>query len=88
MYLFVISQNVALYCAYPVDLEKRKEGKNTLKLKNEANLQSVAIQYYSNHTITIHKTSLVRKKNSQSVYKSTVHFKKFCCAGLNKQITK
>lgn len=62
MYLFVISQNVALYCAYPVDLEKRKEGKNTLKLKNEANLQSVAIQYYSNHTITIHKTSLIRKK--------------------------
>lgn len=61
MYLFVISQNVALYCAYPVDLEKRKEGKNTLKLKNEANLQSVAIQYYSNHTITIHKTSLIRK---------------------------
>ena len=55
MYLFVISQNVALYCAYPVDLEKRKEG------KNEANLQSVAIQYYSNHTITIHKTSLIRK---------------------------
>ena len=32
---------------------KKKEGKNTLKLENEANLQSVAIQNYSNHTITI-----------------------------------
>lgn len=53
LYLFVISQNVALYCAYPVDLEKKQEGKNTLKLKNEANLQSVAIQNYSYHTITI-----------------------------------
>ena len=40
---------------------KEKGRENTLKLKNEANLQSVAIQNYSNHTITIHKTSLIRK---------------------------
>lgn len=41
-------------------------------------------QSHNYHTQNI----LNKKKNSQSVYKSTVHFKKFCCAGLNKQITK
>lgn len=81
MYLFVISQNVALYCAYPVDLEKRKEGKNTLKLKNEANLQSVAIQYYSNHTITIHKTSLVRKKTHNQYTNRQYTLRSFAALG-------
>ena len=32
--------------------KKEKKG-NTLKLKNEANLQNIAIQNYSNRTITV-----------------------------------